>query len=92
MEVADIERVKYPPLPGRVGKMFVVCTADHFGFSRGDNVDSSRAQASNYIAIHGVFVDVQTNPAQATFEGGGKMRSVEASSAAMSESISARLA
>src|SRR5437879_5688566 len=77
--------------PGK-GEVFFILPADHAGLGSGKDINSAGPKTTHKIPVHGVFVNVQTNLAQAGFAGCGKISSIAASSAAMSLSISSRLA
>ena len=92
VKVGDIERIKHAALTCRECKMILIRSPDRAGFQRGEYIYSARAQTANHIAVHGIFVNIETNPTQAEFAEGGNMRSITASSAAMSASTSIRFA
>ena len=73
-------------------EVLFVLPADHSGIGGGDHINSAGSQAANEVPVHSILVNVQTQAVHASFAGGGKIASVATSSAAMSLSISSRLA
>src|ERR1017187_5418541 len=92
VEVSDIERVERPALNRGQPEVVFILPADHARVRGSDNVNSTRPKTSNNIAVHRILIYVQTKAAHSGYARAGKISSTAASSAAMSVSISSRLA
>lgn len=92
MEIPDVERVKGAAFGRGYAEVFFIFPADHAGFSGGGHINSTGPKTANQVTVHCVLVNVQTKAAHIRVAGAGKISSAAASSAAMSLSISSRLA
>jgi hypothetical protein len=92
VEVSDIERVERSALNRGQTEVVFILSADHTRVRGSDYVDSTGPKTPNNIAVHRILVYVQTKPARSRYVRAGNISSTAASSAAMSLSISSRLA
>jgi len=92
VEVSDIEGIERPTLGCGQMEVLLIFAADHSGVGSSDNVDSAGSKTPNDVAVHSILVYVQTKEAHSGYARAGKICSTTASSAAMSVSISSRLA
>lgn len=92
MEVSGIERVERPALNRGQTEVVLILSADHARLGGGDYVNSTGPKTPNNVAVHRIFVYIQQKAAHGSYASAGKISSTAASSAAMSRSISSRLA
>src|ERR1035438_4546019 len=92
VEVSDIEGIDRPALGRGEMEVLLIFSADHSSVHGCDNVDSAGSKTPDDIAVHSILVYIQTKEAHSGYAWAGKIRSTTASSAAMSVSISSRLA
>jgi hypothetical protein len=92
VEISNVERVQGTALHRREAEVIFVLPPNHSGLVCCYHIECAGSKTSNDIAIHRIFIKIQPNQAHRTFGGVGNISSTARSSAAMSSSISARLA
>ena len=92
VEVSNIERVERPAVNRSQMEVVFIVSADHARVGGGDYVNSTGPKTPNNVAVHRILVYVQTEAAHGSYARAGKISSTAASSAAISLSISSRLA
>src|SRR5262249_4926633 len=94
IEIPDIETTQHAPLSRGTREVVFICALNHCSFQSSLHVDAAGAEGSDQRLPHRIFVEVETY-----HHGMGRGRAdcvsrcvASASSAAMSASISSRLA
>jgi len=92
VEVSDIKGIERPALGSGEMQVILILAADHSGVGGSDHIDSAGSKTPNDVAVHSILVYVETKDAHNGQAPAGKICATTAPSAAMSVSISSRLA
>jgi len=92
MEVPDVERVEYPAVTRSQMEVVFILPANHSRVGGRHHVNPTGTKTPNHVSVHRIFVYIQTKAAHSSYARAGKISSIVASSAAISLSISSRLA
>src|SRR3989304_4608664 len=94
VKIPDVKTVQGTPLPRRIFQVILIVACNHARLQRRSHVHTPPTQCSHQVLIHGVFVNIQAYSHEALRDRkcSRSIRSTSTSSAAISASISSRLA